>query len=276
MARTSAISLIASGTLKAELKELYGYVIGNVQKQTLANSLKSQEYTGNPAAGSVEFRRFANSKSKAYGTARSTGKGDAIQAPPIPVNLSVHKEIVEEAAKFDIDTFGIGNLMVRRVDNHSLTMSSELDGAFFEAAFADGTDFTPAETAFEDILEENIQALETVNNDFVRGVPRSIMNMVCSTSFFGKIRNYLDTKPNPNVDTAAEGFGVFHGVKVYSHINVPLTRKATLMIDGAIAQPVVSYQYTEPEKIPLSNDYGVGLFYDYGTKVLTPDLVFNY
>ena len=32
--------------------------------------------------------------------------------------------------------------------------------------------------------------------------------------------------------------------------------------------------YGEPEKIPLSNDYGVSMFFDYGTKALTPDLIF--
>ena len=276
MARTSAISLINAGTLKAELKELYGYVIENVQKRTLAMALKSQSYTGNPAAGSVEFRRFANSKSKVYGTARTTGKGDEIKAPPTPVNLDQHREIVEEVAKFDLDTFGIGNIMARRADNHVLTMGSELDVAFFAAGLAGGVDFTPAETTLADQLEEYIQALETVENDFVRGVPRSMMNMVCSTTFFGKVRNMLDLLPNPNVDTAAEEFGVYHGVRVYSHINIPQEKKASLMIDGAIAQPVVSYPYGEPEKIPQSNDYSSALFYDYGTKVLTPDLIFNW
>ncbi len=280
MARTSAISLINTGSTKAELKELYGYVIENVQKQTLSSALKSQAYTGNPAAGSVEFRRFKNSGAKAYGTARTAGKGDAITAPPIPVNLSVHREIVEECAKFDIDTFGIGNLMARRGDDHVRTMASDLDVAFFAAAFAagGGTAFTPASgvTELGEILESYIQTLETVQNDYVRGVDRNIMNMVCSPAFYGKIRSLLDTLPNPNVDTAAEAFGMFHGVRVYSSINIPSGKNALLMIDGAIAQPVVSYPYSDPEKIPLSNDYGVSLFYDYGTKVLTPDLALTY
>ena len=78
------------------------------------------------------------------------------------------------------------------------------------------------------------------------------------------------------VDTAADDFQTFHGVRVYSSVFLPATTKAVIMIDGAIAQPVVIYPYKEPEKIPLSNDYGVSMFYDYGTKVLTPDLVFHY
>ncbi|GAE89521.1 hypothetical protein [Acetivibrio straminisolvens] len=256
MARTKAISLIQSGELKADLKEIYGYVVKNVQKAALSAGLKSQAYTGNPATGSVEFKRFANSTSKDYGTARAAGAGDKLKAPPITVNLNVHKEIVEEVAKFDLDTFGVGNILARRADNHVDTMAAELDVAFFNAAFAAGTAFTTSETDLEEILEAYIQTLETVKNDYVRGVNRSQMVMVCSPKFYGKIRNILDTKPN-GTDTASENFGMFHGVRIYSSVNIPTGQNAVLMIDEAIAQPVVSYPYTEPEKIPLSNDFAV-------------------
>ena len=74
-----------------DLAEVYGLVIDNVQKSTLSTALKSQQYTGNPAAGSVEFKRFVNSESKDYGTARTAGKGDKVKAPPTTVNLSQHK-----------------------------------------------------------------------------------------------------------------------------------------------------------------------------------------
>ena len=67
MARTKAISLIQSGSTKVELSELSGLVIQNIQKDTLAAGLKSQSYTGNPASGSVEYRRFKNSASQEYG-----------------------------------------------------------------------------------------------------------------------------------------------------------------------------------------------------------------
>lgn len=118
MARTKAISLIQSGSTKADLAELSGLVIANIQKDTLAQGLKSQAYTGNPASGSVEFKRFKNSASQPYGTARTANKGTAITVPPTPVNLDTHREIVEEAAKFDLDTFGVTNIMARRADNH--------------------------------------------------------------------------------------------------------------------------------------------------------------
>lgn len=278
MARTKAISLIQQGSTKADLKEISGLVIENIQKATLSNGLKSQAYTGNPAAGSVEFKRFKNSASNPYGTARSAGKGDALTVPPITVNLDQHREIVEEAAKFDLDTFGVANIMARRADNHVDTVVAELDTAFFEEAVKAGVSFEPTGLSnIEDQVEAMIQALETVKNDYVRGVPRSMMNLVCSPSFYGKIRNYLDkTANNANVDTTAEEFALFHGVKTYSSVYLPENIDAVLMIDGAIALPVVIYPYKDPEKIPLSNDYAVAMFYDYGYKALTPDLIFFY
>lgn len=279
MARTKAISLIQNGATKVELAELSGLVIQNIQKDTLASGLKSQSYTGNPASGSVEYRRFKNSVSQDYGTARAAGKGTALTVPPTTVNLNTHKEIVEEAAKFDLDTFGVGNIMARRADNHVDTVAAEFDTAFFQAAFNEGTAFTAPAGATDPgkIVEALIQTLETVKNDFVRGVPRNIMRLVLPPAFYGDMRDYLDkTVHNANVDTAAEDFTTFHGVRVYSSVFLPANAKAVIMIEGAIAQPAVIYPYKDPEKIPLSNDYGVSMFYDFGTKVLTPDLVFTY
>ena len=280
MARTKAISLIQTGSTKVELSELSGLVISNIQKETLAAGLKSQSYTGNPATGSVEYKRFKNSASQAYGTARTAGKGAAITVPPTTVNLDIHREIVEEAAKFDLDTFGVGNIMARRADNHVDTVAAELDADFFAKAKTAGTKLTAKGTTVEDQLEELIQAVETVKNDYVRGVPRNLIRLVLDPVMYGRARNYLDKGTNnANVDTAAEDFRMFHGVRVYSSINLPVApgttaTRALCMVDGAMAQPVVMYPYAEPEKIPLSNDYGVSMFYDYGTKALTPDLIF--
>ena len=282
MARTNAISLLSAESTPATLEEIYGLVIENVQKSTLATALKSQMYTGNPAAGSVEFKRFVNSSSKAYGTARTAGKGDKVTAPPTTVNLSTHKEIVEEVAKFDIDTFGVADIMRRRADNHVLSMSAELDRAFFTEANTSGTAFTPASgvTDIQNIVESMIQTLETTKNDYVDGVDRSMMDLVLTPAKYGELRLYLDTQSNPNVDTAAEEFGLYHGVRVYSCTRMPADgsniTNALLMVRGAIAQPVVVNQYGAPEKIPLSNDYAVSLFYDYGTKALTSDLIYKW
>lgn len=278
MARTNAISLLAGASTQATLAEIYGLVIENVQKSTLSTSLKSQQYTGNPAAGSVEFKRFANSEAKTYGTARTAAKGDKITVPPTTVNLSTHKEIVEEVAKFDLDTFGVAGIMQRRADNHVLTMAADLDRAFFAEANTSGTAFTPGSgvTEIQDIVESMIQTLEVVKNDYTDGVDRGMMDLVLSPAQYGKLRTFLDTQSNPNVDTAGEEFGMYHGVRVYSCTRLAEKCNGLLMIRGAVAQPVVVDQYSNPEKIPLSNDFAVSLFYDYGTKALTPDLIFKW
>lgn len=273
MAKTKAISLLSGASAPADLTEVYGLVIENVQKTALSTALKSQQYTGNPAAGSVEFKRFTNSVSKNYGTARAGLKGDKITAPPTTVNLDQHKEIVEEAAKFDIDTFGVANLMQRRADNHVLSMSAELDRAYFTTEATAGTAFTPTKTAIQEIVEEMIQVLETTKNEYTDGVDRSLMDLVMSPAKYGELRIHLDTQSNPNVDTAGEEFGMYHGVRVYSSTRLPSGVNGILAVRGATAQPVVSDQYSAPEKIPLSEDYAISLFYHYGTKTLTPDLV---
>lgn len=69
---------------------------------------------------------------------------------------------------------------------------------------------------------------------------------------------------------------MYHGVRVYSCTRLAEKCNGLLMIRGAVAQPVVVDQYSNPEKIPLSNDFAVSLFYDYGTKALTPDLIFKW
>ena len=124
----------------------------------------------------------------------------------------------------------------------------------------------------EDQLEEAIQALENTHNDFVDGVPRAMMHLVCGTAVYGKIRNNLDKQTRSNVDTGAEEFYVWHGVETKSSVHLPAGVKYLLMVTGAVAQPVTASQY-KAEKIPLSEDYAVELFYHYGTEAVTPDLI---
>jgi len=275
MARTKALSLLQSASAKADLSEIYGIVIDNVMKDTLSSVLKSQNYTGNPKAGSVEFKRFENSEAKTYGTARTAGKGDSITAPPLTVNIDEHKEIVEECTKFDLDTFGVSGIMSRRASNHIDTMTTDLDTAFFSTACSSAETFTPVSSEPLVILEEAILKLETVKNKHVRGTNRINHRLILSPSYYSMVRNSLDSVINSNVDTASEEFGMFHGVRVYSTINLPEGVDFLIMHSGVVAQPVVVNQYSNPEKIPLSNDFAITLFYNYGTKALTPDLMFK-
>lgn len=258
---------------KDYLAELYGKVIGNVNKQLISVRMKNTDLSGDPKAGSVEAKRFANAKSKDYGTARAAGKGDELKAKPVTVAIDHDREIVEELEEKDTKLYGVDGVLDKRANNHVQRMVSELDSDFFKEASTAGENFTPAATTIEDEIEEAIQKLENVKNDYVDGVPRSMINLVCSTAYYGKIRTYLDKVSRPNVDSTDEEFMAYHGAKAFSSVHLPDDVDYIVMADGAVAQPVMSSEY-KPEKIPLSEAYAVELFYHYGTKAVTPDLIF--
>lgn len=273
MARIQSLNVLLETEGKDYLAELYGKVIENVNKQLVSVNMKNTDLSGNPEAGSVEAKRFVNASSKDYGTARAAGKGDSVKARPVTVAIDQDKEIVEELEQKDVSLYGVDGILSKRANNHVQRMASELDTAFFAEAKSAGTKITPAATEVPEEIEEAIQACENTKNDFVDGVPRSMINLVCSTAYYGKIRTYLDKVTRANVDSAAEEFYTYHGVKTFSSVHLPEGVDYEVMVDGAVAQPVMSDQYTA-EKIPLSNAYGVEMFYHYGTKAVMPDLIF--
>ena len=273
MARIESLNILLESEGKDYLKELYGTVIENVNKELISARFKNTDLSGNPEAGTVEAKRFVNATSKAYGTARAAGKGDAVKAKPVTVAIDQDKEIVEELEQKDVSLYGVDGIMAKRANNHVQRMASELDTAFFAEGKKAGTKITPAATAIEDEIEEAIQTVENTKNDFVDGVPRSMINLICSTAYYGKIRTFLDKVSRPNIDSTAEEFMAYHGVKTFSSVHLPDGVDYEVMVDGAIAQPVMSDEYTA-EKIPLSNAYGVELFYHYGTNAVMPDLIF--
>lgn len=276
MPRIESLNILLESEGKDYLAELYGKVIEGVQKALVSTGMKNMDLSGNPTSGTVEARRFVNATSKAYGTARAAGKGDAVKAKPVTVAIDTDKEIVEELEQKDVSLYGVDGVLDRRSKNHVLRMAAELDNAFFAAAAAAATEVDVSSYGnVADELEGVIQEGETTQNDFVDGVPRSMMHLVLSPKYYGKIRNDLDKETNnANVNTAAEEFNVWHGVKAHSCVHLPAGCDYLLMVEGSVAQPVMADQYTA-EKIPLSNAYGIELFYHYGTKVVTPDLIFK-
>lgn len=275
MPRINALNILTQDEGKEYLSELYGKVIANVMKSLVSAGMKNQDLSGDPTSGSVEAKRFVNATSQEYGTARAAGKGAAVKAKPVVIKIDTDREIVEELEEKDTRLYGVDGLLDRRAANHVVRMAAELDKAFFATAHtaavqvevADGLDIA-------DELEQIIQECENAQNDFVDGVPRAMMHLVCNTEYYGKIRNDLDKQTRANVDTAAEEFYTWHGVEVKSCVHLPAGCRYILMVDGAVAQPVMANQYTA-EKIPLSEAYGVSLFFHYGTEAVTPDLIFT-
>ena len=262
-------SLTGTAT-KAKLREAYGGLIESIQKQALSTRLKNVRYSGDPQAGSVKISRFVNSNSQDYGTARAAGEGNALRDLGVTVNVDTDKEIIEEVEAKDIKFSPVDGVVANRVADHDRTLVRELDTAFFaavEAVAGAAVALTADDTDLEGQLEELIQGMETLENDFVSGVDRDLMTVTMKPSVYGQLR----TKFDPIVGVNGETIGAtYHGVRVFS--NTRQTKDYVLLVDGAVAQPVVVDEYA-PSRIPLSNAAAIELFYHFGTKVVAEDLV---
>ncbi|MFR6690987.1 hypothetical protein [Hominenteromicrobium sp.] len=213
-----------------------------------------------------------NATSQAYGTARSGGKANAVKAKPIVISIDQDEEILEEVEHKDVSLYGVDNFVERRAAECERKMTNKLEHAFFDTAAKAGTQVTPVGTTPEAIAEELIQSVETVSNDFVDGVERNMIALVCNPAFYGQLRTYLDATTH---NTEGEAINTYHGVRIFSSTYLPKDVKAIAMAYGSVAQPVLP-TIAPAEKIQLSNAYSFGMFYDYGTKAVTEDLIFVY
>lgn len=274
MARIDSLSiqLQTSQSAKDKLREEYGKVIENVQKRTISALLKNKDLSGDASSGTMEAKRFSNATAEEYGTARSGGKANKIKAKPVVVALDVNKELIEEVEEKDLRTYGVNGLIERRVSNQGNSINRLLEREFFKEAVKEGTKVTLTATKIEEMFEEAIQKVETTKNDFVDGVERDMINVVCSPEYYGKIRTYLDQGNNANVETDIEEFGRYHGVNVFSSVYLPTGVDFVVMVNGSVAQPVITSIYN-PTKIELSDATAFGTFLYFGTTAVTPDLI---
>ena len=277
MARIDALSIALQTSGKDKLAEEYGKVIENLQHITLASVLKNTDLSGDPTSGTVEAKRFVNISGTAYGTARAGGAGQLIKVKPVVVALNDNTEYLEEVEEKDLRTYGVDGLIERRTRNHQNALAVELDTKFFAEAVSAGTAFTPTSTTnVEDEIEEAIQKAETVKNDFVQGVPRNMISVIMTPAYYGKLRNKINSIPNSNGLGVVPNFegGVFNNCRVYSSVFLPEGTDYIVMVDGAVAQPIMSTIY-EPKKIDLSDATGFGLFAYKGTEAVMEDLIFH-
>lgn len=275
MARIDSLSiqLQTDASAKDKLAESYGKVIENLEKSTISSVLKNTDLSGDPASGTVEAKRFANAIAQNYGTARGNGYANKIKAKPVVVALDTNKEFIEEVEEKDLRTYGISGLIERRTTNQGGAMKRLLERAFFTEAVNSGSALSLSSSTIEGKFEEAIQEIETTKNDFVDGVERDLINIVCSPATYGQIRTYLDKGVNnSNVSTAVGEFGQFHGVDVYSSVYLPNGVDFIIMVKGSVAQPVIPSIYN-PAKIELSDATGFGIFLYFGTKAVTPELI---
>ena len=291
MAMTDALSIyLENGTTKAYLKNVLAGIFENYQKEALSARFKSKNANQNRAAGSYEFKRFANSTVRDYGTARTAGKGDKIIAPPITVNLDKNKEIVEEVNFFDADgSFtdeGFKAMVERRKTNFELSVTDFLDLDFFSVAKAGGTAATALGVTDLDSTKSFKRQIETLigkfektgkngtENKYVRGIDRRYMALILDSSLYGLVKDELNDCRNFSQMISDEKFTGINGVACFSSVNLPDGVDYELMTMDSIAQPVLPSGF-EFEKIPLSIEYAMEMFFRYGSKVLAPELVLH-
>lgn len=280
MPKIKSLSVLVDGSspeAKEFLAEKYAGVIANVQKMTTSGRIKNTDLSGDPETGTLVAKRFVNATSQDYGTARAAGKGNAVKDKEVTIPIDQDKEFVEEIEEKDVKLLGVDGLIDKRSRNHTLRMAAELDEKFYAKAQEEGTAFTPAAgvTEIQDIVESAIVTLETLKNNYIDGLDRSMLTVVMSAETYSAMRSYLDKVTNTNVDTTSEEFFVYHGVKVFSSTRLPAGVKFMVMMDGSVAQPVMSHPY-KAEKIPLSDAVALELFFYYGTKAVTPETILYY
>ena len=276
MARIETLAILASNTGNDYLAEKYGVVIDNISNGTISSQLKNKDLSGDPSTGSVEAKRFCNSKANPYGTARAGGKGDKLKAKPVTVAIDTNEEIIEEVEEKDVSLYGVEGLVSRRVSNHEMVMKKSLEKSFFACAAAHCEVFTTKETAIEKIVEAAVQQVENTKNEYVDGVPREYISVTLNTTAYGELAEYFDKVQNPgDYNTATGKVRVFHNVKCYSSTDLPAGVKFIVMVDGAVAQPVKA-NVCNAAKIPFSDAYGFGVFYYHGEKSVMPELTLTY
>ena len=294
MPNTQALSIyLADANTQAFLRNVIVGIFENYQKTAVSARLKSKNANLSKKAGSYEFKRFANATVRDYGTARAAGKGDKVVAPPVVVNLDKNKEIVEEVNFFDADGSFTDEAFQQFVNNRKinfeLSLSDYLDLEFFSTVKSQGT----AATALKDIsgkalpaldltkplrpqLEAVIGALEKTGkngteNKFVRGVDRRFMSLVLDSQLYGLVKDELNDCYCFAGKTADEVFPGLNGVATFSSVNLPEGCHYQLITMDSVAQPTIEKGF-DFEKIPMSVDYAMEMFFRYGTKVIAPEL----
>ena len=268
-----SLNVLLDPTGKMLLAEAYKGVIENVQRGAVSMALKNTDLSGDADAGTLIAKRFMNASPKDYGTARTAGNGDYVKGKDVPILINVDKEIVEEVENKDVKLIGVDGFIAKRAENHARRMIADLDTAFFDCARQKGTAFTPdtaSDTPAKEI-DEAVTTLSMLSNDYIDGIDTDLIDIVCSPAYYSQVRQYVDTV-NSQTNVQDKDIRMFHGVRIHESNRLGTNVDFEVMLNGAIAQPLISSEYT-PEKINLSDAYAIELFYSYGTKAVVPEAI---
>ena len=272
MAQKSLNVLIDGTSTKDDLAVVLDGVLENIQVSAVSEAIKNKEGSGSPQAGTVNYKRFANATLADKGTARQAGKGSAIEAKTIQVNIDTDKEIVEEVTTKDIKLYGIAGMAQKRANNQSKRISAFLDRTFFDVAVKAGTQFTRGSlTAPKEIIDAMIVKAKNTSSDVIDGIDAEDLVLVLDGSYRKALKNDLDALPNGTKPENGR-IGIYDNIEVFESNRMPENVHAIIMLRGAVAQPYFVSEY-DFEKIPLDDNYAIENFLYCGTKALMEETI---
>lgn len=262
--------MMQDGTTKENLKEVLNGVLENVSAKAVSEQIKAKNGSGNPEGGVIEYKRFVNAELKDKGTARTAGKGDAVNAKPVKVYIDTDKEIVEELQGKDVKLYGIDGMAERRKVNHQSAIIRYLDREFFKEILK-GTK-VEAKATIQDTIDDLLQRARNLKNDFIDGIESDMLVIVVDSTYRKGMKKILDELPN-GTDPKEQAIGMYDSVRVYESIRMPKGIRCAVMIDGAIAQPYYVSEYSA-EKVPFDDAVALEDYLYKGTQALMEDTIF--
>ena len=245
MARQASLNIAdyTDQTTMDNLAEILDGVVENIQTSAVSEALKNRNGSGNPEAGSVEYKRFVNAELKAKGTARTAGKGDKLIAEPIIINVNDDKEIIEELQLKDVKLYGIDGMAERRKANFAKRVVAYLDRKFFEVAVSAGSQFdTTGLSGAKAIIDGMIVAAKETQSDFIDGIDAEDLAIVVNGTYRKELKNDLDELPNGTAPSNGR-IGMYDSVEVFESNRLPQGINAVVMLKESIAQPNYLSEY---------------------------------
>lgn len=275
MARQSSLNIADYLTPEVmdNLAETLDGVIENIQAGCVSEALKAKNGSGDPTTGSVEYKRFANAKLQAKGTARTQGRGNQVKAKPVIVNIDDDKEIIEELQEKDLKLYGIDGMAQKRSKNAKDVIKTYYDRKFFRIARDAGIQVARVSgDTIKSIVDRLINTAKVTNNDFIDGIEESQLALVVNTTYKSGLKDYLDSLPNGT--TPSNGaIGMYQSVITYESNRMPSDVPAMVMLnEEAVALPSYLSEY-DAEKVPFDDAIALELFAYSGGEALVPEAI---
>lgn len=271
--RIESLSILTeTGEGKAYLAEVYSGVIENEFSEDITEYFKYDDLSGDPAAGTVIARRFANSTAGKIGDARRAGKGENIKAEETVIQLDDSWEYINEVSEADIRTYGAEGLVERKALSNIQNARKDKAEKFWAVTVEAGTKFEPSAnaTTMAQKLDELIAAELEVKSKFTRGISRSKVGIALSQSAYGKLQGDIDLIRNHNNDNT---YAYFHNVHVWPTEDLPDNVDVVIgLLKKTTAQPTIALTPIAG-RAPFSNDYFFGTQGKYGTKCVFKEAV---